>query len=139
MADALPRITFTAPEVARIGPTEQRARDKYRHDLQIKTFDISKVDRAVNEDDRVGLLKIIAHKNGRIVGASIVGERAGKTITEIAVAMRNKLTLSDLSATIHPYPTYSTGVQLLATKMAVKRASSGMSGSFVRGLSAIWR
>lgn len=139
MTDALPRITFTAPEVAQIGFTEQRARNKYKHNLQIRTFDISKVDRAVNEDDRLGLMKIITRKNGRIVGASVVGERAGETITEISIAMRNRLTLSDVAPTIHPYPTYSTGVQLLATKMAVERAFSGTSGRIIRVLSAIWR
>lgn len=138
-SDALPRITFTVPEVAQIGLTEQRARERYEDDLQVKTFDIGKVDRAVNEDDKLGLIKIIARRNGRIVGASIVGERAGEAITEIGVAMRNKLTLSDLAATIHPYPTYSTGIQLLATRMAYDSAFSGASGKILRGISALWR
>lgn len=137
--DALPRITFTAPEVAQIGLTEQAARERFRGDLQIKAFDIGRVDRAVNEDDHLGLLKIIARRNGLIVGASIVGERAGEAITEISVAMRNRLSLSDLAATVHPYPTYSTGVQLLATTMAIERSFSGTSGKLIRGLSALWR
>jgi pyruvate/2-oxoglutarate dehydrogenase complex dihydrolipoamide dehydrogenase (E3) component len=137
---AMPHITFTSPEVAQIGLTERIAREKFKGDeLQIKSFDINKVDRAVNEDDRLGLIKIIARSNGVILGATIVGERAGETITEIAVAMRNRLKLSDLAATIHPYPTYSTGIQLLATKMAVERAFSGTSGKMIRGLSAFWR
>lgn len=137
---AMPHITFTSPEVAQIGMTEKLARQKVAaKDLLIKSFDISKVDRAVNEDDRLGLIKIIARSNGVILGASIVGERAGETITEIAVAMRNKLKLSDLAATIHPYPTYSTGVQLLATKMAVEQAFKGTSGKIIRSLSALWR
>ena len=96
ISDAMPRVTFTAPEIARIGLTERAARDKHKDgELQVKTFDIGKVDRAVSEDDHVGLLKIIARK-GLILGASIVGERAGEAITEIAVAMRNKLKLSDV-------------------------------------------
>lgn len=137
---AMPHITFTSPEVAQIGLTERIARERFSgDDLQIKSFDINKVDRAVNEDDRLGLIKIIARGNGAILGATIVGERAGETITEIAVAMRNRLKLSDLAATIHPYPTYSTGIQLLATKMAVERAFSGTSGKMIRGLSAFWR
>jgi pyruvate/2-oxoglutarate dehydrogenase complex dihydrolipoamide dehydrogenase (E3) component len=68
-----------------------------------------------NEDDRLGLIKIVARSNGPILGASIVGEGAVETITEIAIAMRNMLKLADLTATNKPYPTYSTGVQLLAT------------------------
>lgn len=137
---AMPHITFTSPEVAQIGLTERIARDRFSGDnLKIRSFDINKVDRAVNEDDRLGLIKIIARGNGAILGATIVGERAGETITEMAVAMRNRLKLSDLAATIHPYPTYSTGIQLLATKMAVERAFSGTSGKMIRGLSAFWR
>lgn len=137
---AMPHITFTSPEVAQIGLTEKTARDRFKaKDLLIKSFDIGKVDRAVSEDDRLGLLKIIARKNGAILGASIIGDRAGETITEIAIAMRNHLKLSDLAATIHPYPTYSTGIQLLATKMAVEHAFSGTSGRIIRGLSAFWR
>jgi len=137
---AMPHITFTSPEVAQIGLTERTARERFSgDDLQISSFDINKVDRAVNEDDRLGLIKIIARSNGAILGATIVGERAGETITEIAVAMHNRLKLSDLAATIHPYPTYSTGIQLLATKMAVERAFSGTSGKMIRGLSAFWR
>lgn len=137
---AMPHITFTSPEVAQIGMTEELVRKKFAaRDLLIKSFDISKVDRAVNEDDRLGLIKIVARSNGAILGATIVGERAGETITEIAVAMRNNLKLSDLASTIHPYPTYSTGIQLLATKMAVEHAFSGTSGRIIRGLSALWR
>ncbi|MGB7547049.1 MAG: FAD-dependent oxidoreductase [Terracidiphilus sp.] len=137
---AMPHITFTSPEVAQIGLTEKMARERFRsRDLQVMSFDITKVDRAVNEDDRLGLLKIVARRNGAILGACIVGERAGETITEIAIAMRNHLKLSDLAATIHPYPTYSTGLQLLATKMAVEQAFSGTSGRILRGLSALWR
>jgi len=139
-SDAMPHVTFTSPEIAQIGLTEKAARARFREDaLQIMSFDISKVDRAVNEDDPLGLIKIIASKNGVILGASIVGERAGETITEIAVAMRNKLKLSDLASTIHPYPTYSTGIQLLSTKMSVESALSGASGKMIRGLSALWR
>jgi pyruvate/2-oxoglutarate dehydrogenase complex dihydrolipoamide dehydrogenase (E3) component len=137
---AMPHVTFTSPEIAQIGLTEAKAREQFNaKDLLIRSFDIGKVDRAVNDDDRFGLLKIIARRNGSILGACVVGERAGEAITEIAIAMRNNLKLSDLAATIHPYPTYSTGLQLLATKMAVEQAFSGASGKIIRGISALLR
>jgi hypothetical protein len=47
--------------------------------------------------------------------------------------------VSDLAATIHPYPTYSAGVQLLVTQMSVESAFSGALGRMIRGLSALWR
>ena len=136
---ALPRITFTAPEVAQIGLTESAARAQFKDDLRIKSLDLPRVDRAVNEDDRRGLIKIIARRNGLIVGASIVGERAGETITEISLAMRQGLRLSDMAATVHPYPTYSTGIQQLATAMAVEQVFSGTSGKVILGLAALFR
>ena len=87
----------------------------------------------------MGLLKIIALHNGRILGALIVGERAGETITELAVAIRNRLKRADLASTIHPYPTYSSGVQFLATKMAMEATFSRRSGKMIRDLSRLWR
>lgn len=140
ISNAMPRVTFTSPEVAQIGATEQESRRKFSDgELHVMTFDISKVDRAVNEDDRLGLIKVVARRNGVVLGATIMGERAGEAITEIAIAMKNNLKLSDLASTIHPYPTYSTGIQLIATKMAVDRAFSGTSGKIIRRSSAIWR
>lgn len=140
MNESLSRITFTSPEVAQVGLTEREARKLHpATDLQVMTFDIAKVDRAVNEDDRAGLLKIVALRSGRILGAVIVGERAGETITELAVAIHHRLKLADLASTIHPYPTYSSGVQFLATKMAMEQAFQGTSGKVIRGLSALWR
>jgi hypothetical protein len=68
-----------------------------------------------------------------------VAERAGETITEISVAMRNRLRLRDLAATIHPYPTYSSGIQHLVTAMAVEMSFSGTSGRMLREVSALWR
>ena len=139
-SDALSRITFTAPEVAQVGLTERQAREQYSaSSLHIMTFDLAKVDRAVNEDDPLGMLKIIAARSGYILGAVIVGERAGETITEIAVAIRNRLKLADLAATIHPYPTYSSGVQFLATRMAMEQTFSRTQGRILRAISRIWR
>ena len=140
MSEELSRITFTSPEVAQVGLTERAARNQYSaSEMRVMTFDIAKVDRAVNEDDRLGLLKIIALRDGRILGAVIVGERAGETITELAVAIRNRLKLADLAATIHPYPTYSSGIQFLATKMAMDEAFSRRSGKFIQSISKLWR
>ncbi len=120
--------------------TERAARKRHSaSDLQVMTFDITKVDRAVNEGERMGLLKIIALRNGGILGAVIVGERAGETITELAVAIRNRLKLADLAATIHPYPTYSSGVQILTTKMALEETFSRRLGKVVQAISRLWR
>jgi hypothetical protein len=72
-----------------------------------------------------GVIKIIAKRDGTIVGATIVGHRAGEAIAEVVLAMKNDLNVSDLAGTIHAYPTYSSGIQLPASEMSVDRVLRG--------------
>ncbi|MGH8144677.1 MAG: dihydrolipoyl dehydrogenase family protein, partial [Steroidobacteraceae bacterium] len=132
---ALPHVTFTVPEVAQIGLTERKARARFGNDVQAQSLDLSRVDRAVSEADPQGLVKLIARRNGRLLGATVMGARAGEALAEISVAMFSRLTLRDLAASIHPYPTYNSAIQLLATQMAVRQAFSGMRGRIIRAMS----
>lgn len=135
----VPWVTFTDPEVAHVGLGEHQARSQFGDNLKVHRLHIEKIDRAVCEDDRDGFIKILAKSDGSILGATIIGERAGEAITEIALAMQHHLTVGDVAGTIHPYPTYSTGVQLLTTQMAIEKRLSGTSGKIIRRLSAIAR
>jgi pyruvate/2-oxoglutarate dehydrogenase complex dihydrolipoamide dehydrogenase (E3) component len=139
LTDLVPWVTFTDPEVAHVGFSEQKARSDFGDELKIHRWTLSKVDRAVCENDRNGFIKILAKPDGSLLGATIVAERAGETITEIVIALKHKLKVMDIAGTIHAYPTYSTGVQLLATEMAVEKLLSGTSGRIVRTLSAMAR
>jgi pyruvate/2-oxoglutarate dehydrogenase complex dihydrolipoamide dehydrogenase (E3) component len=137
--DVVPWVTFTDPEVAHVGLGEQQARSQYGDDLKLHRLPIERIDRAVCEDDRNGFIKILAKSDGAILGATIIGERAGEAITEIVLAMKHGLTVGDVAGTIHPYPTYSTGVQLSTTDMAIRKRLSGTSGRIIRRLSAVAR
>jgi pyruvate/2-oxoglutarate dehydrogenase complex dihydrolipoamide dehydrogenase (E3) component len=137
--DIVPWVTFTDPEVAHVGLGEEQARSRFGNDLKVRRWPIEKIDRAVCEDDRNGFIKVMAKSDGSIVGATIVGERAGEAITEIVVAMKHGLKVGDIAGTIHPYPTYSTGVQLATAEMAIEKRLSGASGKIIRGLSAVAR
>jgi pyruvate/2-oxoglutarate dehydrogenase complex dihydrolipoamide dehydrogenase (E3) component len=132
------RITFTDPEVAQAGLTSAQALAAHP-DAVVSTWPISKVDRAVCENDRDGMIKIIATPAGTILGATMVGQRAGEAIMELVMAMQNKLKVSDLASTIHPYPTYNSGIQLLATEMAVEHSLTGFSGRVLRTTSKLTR
>lgn len=135
----LPRVTFTDPEVAQVGLNEQSARSTFGEHVQVRRWPLSKVDRAVCEGETDGFIKILAKRDGTILGATIVAHRAGEAIAELAIAMNHKLTINDLAGTIHAYPTYSTGIQLLLTEMAVEARLSGASGRIIRGLSEVVR
>jgi pyruvate/2-oxoglutarate dehydrogenase complex dihydrolipoamide dehydrogenase (E3) component len=137
--NVVPRVTFTDPEVAQVGLSEESARSLFGEHVQVRRWPLSKVDRAVCEGDTDGFIKIIGKRDGTILGATIVAQRAGEAIAELAIAMAHKLTINDLAGTIHAYPTYSTGIQLLLTEMAVEARLSGASGRIIRGLSQVVR
>lgn len=127
----MPRITFTDPEVAQVGLTRAQALAADSGAV-VTTWPIARVDRAVSESDSRGFIRIIATASGRILGATIVGQRAGEAVMEIVLAMQHKLTVSKLAGIIHPYPTYNSGIQLIATEMAVHSALNGVSGKALR-------
>jgi pyruvate/2-oxoglutarate dehydrogenase complex dihydrolipoamide dehydrogenase (E3) component len=99
------RVTYTAPEVAAVGrDTGGPARGD-----KILTLPHRDVDRAVAEADTDGFTRLRLDRRGRIVGATIVGPRAGETIGELALAVRSGLRARDLAALTHPYPTWNDG------------------------------
>jgi pyruvate/2-oxoglutarate dehydrogenase complex dihydrolipoamide dehydrogenase (E3) component len=134
LTDLVPWVTFTDPEVAHIGLTEEQARQRFRNEVTIGRWEMSRVDRAVCDDDRDGFIKVVTKRNGAILGATVVGSRAGETITEFIVAIERQLKISDLASPIHAYPTYSSAVQQLAARMTVDRNLSGFSGDVIRWL-----
>lgn len=115
----VPRTTFTDPEVAHVGLTEAQARARYGDAVRVVLREMNRIDRAVCENDRDGFIKVIHHKDGRLLGATIVAGRAGEAITEFALALHHGLKLADLAAAIHVYPTYSAGAQQLAAQIAI--------------------
>lgn len=139
LTDLVPWVTFTDPEVAHIGLTEEQARERFGETVRICRWDMSRTDRAICEDDCEGFVKVIAKKNGTLLGATVVNGRAGETITEFIFAVNKNLKISDLAGAIHAYPTYSTAVQQLAAEMAIEGTLAGTSGKVIRGLSKIVR
>ena len=139
LTDLVPWVTCTDPEVAHVGLTEEQARVKFGENVRVCRWEMSRTDRAICEDDRDGFIKVIAKKNGTLLGATVVNGRAGETITEFIVAIKQNMNVSDLAGAIHAYPTYSTAVQQLAAELAIERTLAGVSGKIIRGLSKIIR
>jgi pyruvate/2-oxoglutarate dehydrogenase complex dihydrolipoamide dehydrogenase (E3) component len=127
--ELVPQVTFTDPEVAHVGATEGDDRKVWR-------WDMARTDRAICENDSDGFIKLVTSKNGVILGATIVGARAGETITELIIAIAKKMKAADLAGAIHPYPTYSTAVQQLAADMTIRGLLAGTSGRLIRWLSS---
>ncbi|MEX0747605.1 MAG: FAD-dependent oxidoreductase [Rhodothermales bacterium] len=119
----VPWVTFTDPELAHVGASETDLLLK-GESFEVFRFPYSKLDRAITDGETTGQIKVYARGwNGRILGAGILGARAGEMITEIALAMRHGITLRQISDTIHPYPTYGLGVRRAADQWYVRRYS----------------
>lgn len=115
--------TFTDPEIAHAGETEEQLRGRNVR-YEVHRFPYARIDRAVTEDRTGGLVKVLADRRGRVLGASVTGERAGDTIAEWLLAMRTRMSLRELSGTIHAYPTYALGAKRLADEWLAARISS---------------
>ena len=137
--DVVPWVTFTDPEVAHAGLTEQQARAKFGERVKVCQWEMSHTDRAICENDEDGFIKVVTRDDGTVLGATVVAGRAGETISEFILAIRHNWKVSDLAGAIHPYPTYSTAVQQLAADMAIENLLAGTSGRIVRGLSKLIR
>jgi pyruvate/2-oxoglutarate dehydrogenase complex dihydrolipoamide dehydrogenase (E3) component len=135
----VPHVTFTDPEVAQVGLLESEASTQYSGKVLAGTWPLSRIDRAVCDNDRDGFIKFVARENGTLLGATIVGESAGETIIELVYALQKGMNIGEVASPIHPYPTYTSGVQMLATEMAMERAMTGLSGTLMRTASKVWR
>ena len=102
---ALPRVTFTAPELAQIGATEAEARRMYG-EIRIVRSPLAENDRARTEGEVEGLLKVIATRRGVVVGAGMAGPHAGEAIQLWSLAIARGLKMKDVAGLILPYPTW---------------------------------
>jgi pyruvate/2-oxoglutarate dehydrogenase complex dihydrolipoamide dehydrogenase (E3) component len=103
---ALPRVTFTDPEIAAVGLNEEEAR-KADKALSILRWPFAENDRAQAERTIEGLIKVLVGKKGRILGVSIAGPHAGELLTPWVLAMKNKLPVTAMNDIVFAYPTLS--------------------------------
>ncbi|WP_211213685.1 mercuric reductase [Desulfomonile tiedjei] len=107
----VPWCTYTDPEIAHVGMYERDAAEK---GIPVETFlrSFGDVDRALLDGDHEGFVKVHVKKGSdKILGATIVGSRAGDMISEITTAMVAGVGLKTLSSVIHPYPTHAEAIK----------------------------
>ena len=77
-----PWATFTDPEVAHTGYTEEQARQQFGDKVQVSMLPMAHVDRAVTEDTTTeGFIKVVGRSNGKTLGATVVGTRAAEALS----------------------------------------------------------
>jgi pyruvate/2-oxoglutarate dehydrogenase complex dihydrolipoamide dehydrogenase (E3) component len=126
--------TYSDPELAHVGASEDQLKNR---DVRYEVYKLpySGVDRAVAESDSTGLIKVFASpRNGLILGAAILGARAGEMIGHFALAIRYKLTLGEVATTILPYPSYMSGVRRVAEQWVGLHKTATRKGLLRRAL-----
>ena len=124
---SLPRVTFTDPEVGRVGMTEHRAYERFGERARVAVMPIGYTDRGRCSGERDGFVKLIAAParfrrtlgGGRLVGMTAVCSTGGELIAEGALAMRNGMLAGRIAQTVHAYPTWSIVVRQAAAQWFV--------------------
>jgi len=103
----IPWTTFTDPEVARVGLSENEAKAR-NIAVEVTRFNLSDLDRAITDEAAQGFVKVLTVPGkDRILGVSIAGAHASDLLAEFVFAMKHGLGLNKILGTIHTYPTWS--------------------------------
>lgn len=103
----IPWTTFTDPEVARVGLSENEAKAR-NIAFEVTRFNLSDLDRAIADEAAQGFVKVLTVPGkDRILGVSIVGAHASDLLAEFVLAMKHGFGLNKILGTIHTYPTWS--------------------------------
>jgi pyruvate/2-oxoglutarate dehydrogenase complex dihydrolipoamide dehydrogenase (E3) component len=117
---AIPRVTFTDPEVASVGWSEQAARD-HGADVVVATTDPGEAARGYISDFHGGLMKLIGDRaSGKLLGATLVTPRAGEILGELVLAVKVGTPLRTLADVIHPYPAFNRVLGAVLSDLAAK-------------------
>jgi pyruvate/2-oxoglutarate dehydrogenase complex dihydrolipoamide dehydrogenase (E3) component len=122
---AVPRVTFTDPEVASVGLSEAAARAKGL-DVVVASADPAEAARGSIHDFHGGAMKLVGDRGrGVLVGATLVTPRAGEILGELVLAIKLGTPLKTLADVIHPFPAFNRVLGSVLTELAAKAASPG--------------
>jgi len=103
-------VTFTEPQLARCGLSEEEARKRYGNSIKVYRYEYSKARRAIVDQACEGIAKVVCNASGKVLGAHILGLHAEDLIHEIQLLKSLKEPLSKIHSIIHAYPTYSEAI-----------------------------
>src|SRR5262249_9056644 len=132
--DALPRVTFTDPELAHVGLDEAEARAR-NYKVQILRWPYHENDRAQAERLTEGHIKVITSRSGRILGATIVGHNAGELISAWSLAVGKGLNIRAMATVVLPSPTLAE----IGKRAAITRYTASLTSPLVRRMIAALR
>jgi|Deesub1362A_J573_1020465.scaffolds.fasta_scaffold00721_24 dihydrolipoamide dehydrogenase len=106
----VPAAIFTHPEIGSVGLREKEAIEQGRK-IKVGRFQFRALGKAHAMGEIAGLFKIIAdEETDKVIGAHIIGAHASDLIHELALAIKNGLTVKEIADTIHAHPTLAEGI-----------------------------
>ncbi len=122
----IPWATFTDPEVARVGLSEDEATEQ-EIQVEVTRYALDDLDRAIADGADAGFVKVLtAPGKDRILGATIVGSHASEMLAEFVLAMKHGIGLNKLLGTIHIYPTMAEANKSVAGNWKRANAPQGV-------------
>jgi pyruvate/2-oxoglutarate dehydrogenase complex dihydrolipoamide dehydrogenase (E3) component len=119
---AIPRVTFTDPEIASVGLSEAAARAKGL-DVVVAGADPAETARGYIHDFHGGALKLVGDRGRRaLIGATLVTPRAGEIVGELVLAIKLGTPLATLADVIHPFPAFNRVLGASLAELAAKAA-----------------
>ena len=129
-----PWATFTDPEVAHVGYTEEQARRRFGDKVRVSTLPMASVDRAVTDTATAGFIKVVHGNNGTVQGATVVGRNAAEALQGWAIAFERGLSMGDVARAMQAYPSLATGNQQVAWDARLDGLANGVTGRVLRWL-----
>ncbi len=102
----VPWVTYTSPELAQVGLTEEQARKRHGDKIRILRWPYHENDRAQAERKTAGMIKVVTTPGGKILGAGVAGAAAGEIIHTWVLALSTKAKIGVVASMIAPYPTF---------------------------------
>ncbi|MGD9736693.1 MAG: NAD(P)/FAD-dependent oxidoreductase [Solirubrobacterales bacterium] len=139
LSTTLPWVTFTDPEVGRVGLTEEQARERWGGRAIVVESSYTTLDRAITAGEAHGFAKLVADPRGRLWGATVVATAAGEAIAELSACVAQGAKVDDVSRAVHPYPTFAEGPARAADSHLAARYASPRLRALSRAVLALLR
>ena len=125
---------YSDPELASIGISEKEAKELYKDKVSVYRFEYKNSDRGYTDVDKIGVIKVIVLASGKILGASILGSRAGELIHQLQLAKTFGISFDKLSKMVYIYPTYADIIKQPAKQFYISKL---LNNKFLKALKAI--
>lgn len=136
--DNIGSCVYSDPELAQIGLSPKEALAKYKDEVMTYRFDYKNSDRGYTDVDKVGMIKVSVLKCGKIVGASILGSRAGELIHQLQLAKTFNISFDKLSKMVYLYPTYADVIKQPAKQFYINKLLNNPFLKWAKSLKAIF-